>query len=134
MIYQGVVYNPIFYLIMLSATYSTYERFFVTTNVHPSYYKMHNGERLIWSASYFGLIAVLLGAMAVNNRHKKSIRELRREAQVPESTRSEEERFLDNVISWNQDDPYFNQSSEGALKRDFDEDYLRDYFGDDKST
>ena len=132
MIYQGVVYNPLFYLIMLSAAYSTYERFFVTTVLHPSYYKMHNGERLVWSASYFGLIAVLLAAMALNNRHKKSIRELRREARVPDSVTSEEEQFLDNVISWNQDDPYFNQKSPGTDQ--FDEAYLRDYFGDDRST
>lgn len=125
LIYYGVVHSPLFYLIMLSATYTTYERFFLTQTMHPTYYRMLNGERIVWSAAYFGLIFVLISAMAANKKHLKSVRQLREERmyETNEGVQqiSENEQFLDTIVNWNQDDPYFTGN-------DLDEQYIKDNF------
>eukprot|EP00501_MAST-03F_sp_TOSAG23-6_P002254 GSMAST32.ASY1.ANO1.2354.1 assembled CDS len=71
MIYQGIVQNPIFYLIMMAGTFNAYQRF---TGAGPpkSYFKIGAEKRGAITVTYIALIAALLLAMAWN---KKTITE-----------------------------------------------------------
>ena len=83
MIYNDVIHNPIFYLIMLSGIYSTGTRFYdryrygtFNNNHNPYYYNIPNYKKLTIAISYFSVIAALVYAMYHNNKHKRSPRQL----------------------------------------------------------
>jgi len=137
MIYNGLINNPIFYLVMLSGVFSTWSRFFGTAELPASYYRMGNGQRAFWTFSYFGLIALLTVAMQINNKHKKSIRQLREETnEVVEDKNSLGYKFEKYADSWGEDDPYITGKATGS-QMPGDEQFLKDYFGsysDDAST
>jgi len=77
LIYNDVVTNPIFYLVMLSGAYSTFMRFYSPQGYLPlNYYDITRTQRLGLTAGYFGLISALIAATAMNNQFKKSPRQL----------------------------------------------------------
>lgn len=85
--YQGVIYNPLFYLIMLAGGYETFMRFY---NPHastpPNYYKISSVQRGMITTGYFSLIACLLTAMAVNHNYQKPPEVLIRERELVEKS------------------------------------------------
>lgn len=79
LISTGEIYNPLFYLIMLSGGWSTFQRFYDPAGHQPpNYYRISTTQRMILGGSYFGLIGVLLAGMAVNQVNKKSPEQIRR--------------------------------------------------------
>lgn len=80
--YTGVVSNPIFYLILLSGTWSTGQRLYERYQYQygtPYYYRLSAGQKTEIAALYLGLIGALLYAMKKNNERKKTPLQLRRE-------------------------------------------------------
>jgi len=72
MIYEGMIYNPIFYLIMLAGGYDTFQRFYnPQAHTPPNYYKITTAQRAAITGGYFGLIGALMLAMAANHRYQK---------------------------------------------------------------
>lgn len=78
LIYMGAISNPIFYLVMLSGGYTTFQRFYNPEIVPLNYYNITPAQRAILTSSYFGLIGCLIGTMALNEKFKMSPEELRR--------------------------------------------------------
>ena len=79
LIYAGAVHNPLFYLIMLAGGWSTFQQFYdPATHRPPNFYRITPAQRAVLGGSYFGLIAVLLTAMAANQVNKKSPEEIKR--------------------------------------------------------
>mmetsp|Transcript_21172 Transcript_21172/g.29456 ORF Transcript_21172/g.29456 Transcript_21172/m.29456 type:complete len:374 (-) Transcript_21172:32-1153(-) len=79
MIYEGMISNPIFYLIMLGGGYETYQRFSGGHLVPPNYYRITPMQRVAITGGYFGLVGALFGAMAINEQYKKPPQQLQRE-------------------------------------------------------
>lgn len=71
LVYNGVVQNPLMIVIMLAGGWQTYQRFSNPAATPRNYFKISNVQRTAISGGYFGLIAALLAAMAVNNEFKK---------------------------------------------------------------
>ena len=67
LIVNGVIHNPIFYLIVGGSAISTYQRFFGEgeTGLPPSYHDITTGQRVTLGAGYVGLIALMLMGMYV---------------------------------------------------------------------
>lgn len=143
--YEGLVSNPLFYLVLISGAYTTYGRFFgAGSDVHPSYYKILPRERAVWVSAYFGLIFALFIAMQLNKKYMKSVRQIRQEStggNVPPI--SEYERKMDQFArEMRQEDPYFSSSSiPGGYQGSFytteemdisSEDFLKSHFRDDR--
>lgn len=89
MAYQGMISNPIFYLILLGGGYETFMRFYDPAGHRPpNYYKITNGQRAAITAGYFGLAGALFTAMAWNREYMISPEQLRRiQAQTDYSRR-----------------------------------------------
>jgi len=83
--FSGTISNPIFYLILLAGGWETFQKFYNPGAVPPNYYKITNGQRLAITGGYFGLIAALLGAMAINHRSQKPPEVLIREKEMEKS-------------------------------------------------
>ena len=83
--YSGTISNPIFYLVLLAGGWETFQRFYHPDAVPPNYYKITSGQRLVITGGYFGLIAALLGAMAINQRSQKPPEVLIQEQQMEKS-------------------------------------------------
>ena len=81
MAFTGAVGNPIFYLILLSGGYETFQRFY-NPQVPPHYYRITQQQRLALSSGYFGLIAALIVAMDANSRSRKPPEQLMRETEL----------------------------------------------------
>eukprot|EP00611_Tribonema_gayanum_P012229 TRINITY_DN22862_c0_g1_i1.p1 TRINITY_DN22862_c0_g1~~TRINITY_DN22862_c0_g1_i1.p1 ORF type:complete len:422 (+),score=102.84 TRINITY_DN22862_c0_g1_i1:138-1268(+) len=79
MIYQGVVQNPIFYIIMLAGTYSTGMRLFGYEVMPKGYYDIPLRTKTGISAAYVALVAALMFAMQQNNKRRKTPRQLKAE-------------------------------------------------------
>lgn len=83
MAYNGVVHNPIFYLILLAGGYDTFQRFYnPQAHTPPNYYKITTVQRAAITAGYFGMIAALIAAMAANHRYQKPPEVLVREREL----------------------------------------------------
>ena len=73
------IYNPIFYLIMLSGGWTTFQRFYDPLGHQPpNFYNISTTKKVILGTSYFGLIGTLLTGMAINQVNKKSPEEVKR--------------------------------------------------------
>lgn len=73
------IYNPIFYLIMLSGGWTTFQRFYDPLGHQPpNFYNISTTQKVILGTSYFGLIGTLLTGMAINQVNKKSPEEVKR--------------------------------------------------------
>ncbi|GBG25427.1 Hypothetical Protein FCC1311_016452 [Hondaea fermentalgiana] len=117
MIYQGMVGNPIFYLVMLSGAFSTYDRFF-GSGTHPTYHFIPPGQKFVLSAAYVALIVALLAAMAYNQKHRKSLAQLRAEDPERASRTSDMERRLEGFAhEWADDTP--DQTEQDFINRYF---------------
>lgn len=87
MIYYNVVHNPIFYLIMMAGTYSTTSRFMGwDEEATEDYYRIKPEDQGILFGSYLALIASLIGAMQLNDRFRKTPKQLQREKEAPWET------------------------------------------------
>jgi len=81
--YNGVIQNPLFYLILLSGGYQTFQRFYNPTGAYgivaPNYYNITPLQRTTLGVGYVGLICTLALAMDINGRYKKSPEVLQQE-------------------------------------------------------
>lgn len=82
----GVVQNPLFYLILLSGGYETFQRFYNPYHLPPNFYKISTTQRVTLTTSYVGLIVSLLIAMDINQRYRKPPEVLIREKQMMEKS------------------------------------------------
>lgn len=80
--YSGAIGNPIFYLVLLSGGYETFQRFYNPHHLPPNYYRITSTQRAAITGSYFGLIAALVVAMDANQRYKKPPEVLMREREL----------------------------------------------------
>jgi len=101
--YAHTPMNPIFYLILLSSGYNTYQRFFGQSELPPSYYDMSNGQRMTIGTCYMLLVAGLLMAHSINAKYKKSPAQLRGE---PEPEMFFEQYFESEEYLESDDDPW----------------------------
>lgn len=80
MIYNSLIVNPIFYLIMVGGTYTTGMRVFnMEEKENKDYYKIPRAQQGVILAGYAGLICALILAMRENNTHRKTPRQLQAE-------------------------------------------------------
>lgn len=121
-IIEGLTTNPLSYLIMLAACYTTGMRFFGSqTSLPPGFYAISNGQRLGIASMYIGLIVLLVLATAMNNKHRKAPREIlaeqRRIAALDhagandDSTQDEQQ---DTLLGWIDTLEASDQEGEGA--------------------
>lgn len=80
--YTGAIQNPIFYLILLSGGYQTFQRFYNPGAMPPNYYAITPMQRAALGLGYIGLISSLALAMDLNGRYKKSPEVLKREMEL----------------------------------------------------
>lgn len=69
--WYGMIVNPLFYLIWLAGAYETFQRFYNPHFLPPNFYKISPVQRGVLTGGYFGLVAVLLTAMAMNRQRQK---------------------------------------------------------------
>merc|ERR1739845_239246 len=81
----GAIMNPIFYIILLSGGWQTYQRFSNPGAVPPNYYKISTMQRTAIGLGYAGLIGSLAFAMDLNQSYKKSPERLMRERELGKS-------------------------------------------------
>lgn len=80
MAYQGMIQNPIFYLILLGGGYETFMRFYNPLgHAPPNYYRITNGQRAAITGGYFGLVGALFAAMAWNRQYTMTPEQLQRQ-------------------------------------------------------
>jgi Zn-dependent protease len=79
---NGSIVNPIFYLILLSGGYETFQRFYNPHTIPPNYYKISTMQRAAITGGYFGLVVALLTAMDANHRYQKPPEVLVREKEL----------------------------------------------------
>jgi Zn-dependent protease len=77
--YTGAIHNPLFYLILLSGTYQTFQRFYNPGAMPPNYYAITPSQRAAIGLGYVGLVGGLALAMDINGKYKKSPEVLQRE-------------------------------------------------------
>ena len=83
MVYNGMISNPIFYLILLAGGWETFQKFYnPAQHVPPNYYAISGAQRTGITAGYFALVASLFAAMSVSSAMKKTPEELQRERQL----------------------------------------------------
>mmetsp|Transcript_16825 Transcript_16825/g.38861 ORF Transcript_16825/g.38861 Transcript_16825/m.38861 type:complete len:417 (-) Transcript_16825:12-1262(-) len=80
--YTGAIQNPLFYLILLSGGYQTFQRFYNPGSMPPNYYAISSTQRAALGLGYVGLISGLALAMDLNARNKKSPEVLKREMEL----------------------------------------------------
>jgi Zn-dependent protease len=83
--YTGAIQNPIFYLILLSGGYQSFQRFYNPGAMPPNYYAITPAQRATLGLGYIGLISALAFAMDLNGRYKKSPEVLKREMELEKS-------------------------------------------------
>lgn len=81
MAYEGMVTNPIFYLILLGGGYETFMRFYDPLgHAPPNYYRITSGQRAAITGGYFGLAGALFAAMAWNRQFMMTPEQLQRKS------------------------------------------------------
>ena len=80
--YTGAIHNPIFYLILLSGGYQTFQRFYNPGAMPPNYYAITPIQRAALGLGYIGLVSSLALAMDLNGRYKKSPEVLMKEREL----------------------------------------------------
>ena len=82
LIYNGVIHNPIFYLIMIAAGYSSISRLLgwdLEDGRSKNYYNIPRSSQFTILIGYILLIAFLLKAMSYNNLYRKHPKQLQAE-------------------------------------------------------
>lgn len=85
MIYEGLVHNPLFYLIMLSGTYTTASRIFGWSDEEQhnrNYYNIPGAQQGQILTGYVALIAAIIYAMRENDKLRKTPKQLQREKET----------------------------------------------------
>lgn len=90
LIYEGIIHNPLFYLILLSGTYTTGSRLYhhyrygiIDPDKPFNYYHIPNSSKKYKiTFYYFALIATLIGCMSYNNIYKVSSDKLLKQKQL----------------------------------------------------
>lgn len=100
--YQGVIMNPIFYLILLGGYYSFASRVMGWQEAEPKgshYYNIGASKTAILTALYASIVAALMLAMYENAKKKKTTAQLRyeKDRQITEG----------NTEPWTEDDPRY---------------------------
>jgi len=81
MAYQGMISNPIFYLIFLAGGYETFMRLYDPLgHAPPNYYRITSGQRAAITGGYFGLVGALFAAMAWNRQYMMTPEQLQRQS------------------------------------------------------
>jgi len=84
MAYQGMISNPIFYLVLLGGGYETFMRFYDPLgHSPPNYYSITTGQRAAITGGYFGLAGALFAAMAWNREYMMTPQQLQRQSSDP---------------------------------------------------
>ena len=85
MIYEGVISNPIFYLVMASGVYSTGRRYLGWDDAAKgrNYYRISYRDQATLFMLYSGLIAGAMYAMRENNKKRKTPKQLEHEKMSP---------------------------------------------------
>jgi Zn-dependent protease len=83
--YTGAIQNPIFYLILLSGGYQSFQRFYNPGAMPPNYYAITPAQRATLGLGYIGLVSALALAMDLNGRYKKSPEVLKQEYELEKS-------------------------------------------------
>lgn len=79
MAYEGMIHNPIFYLILLGGGYETFMRFYDPLGHAPqNYYRLTSAQRMAITGGYFGLVGALFTAMAWNQQYMLTPEQLQR--------------------------------------------------------
>lgn len=79
MAYEGMIHNPIFYLILLGGGYETFMRFYDPLgHAPPNYYHITSAQRMAITGGYFGLVGALFAAMAWNRQYMLTPEQLQR--------------------------------------------------------
>eukprot|EP01034_Spumella_vulgaris_P026273 gene26273-32828_t len=82
MIFNGLVHNPIFYLIMLGGTYSSASRLMGwEEKPNKDYYNIGMKDQSVIFGAYAALIASLVYAMQANNKNRKTPNQIKAEQQ-----------------------------------------------------
>ena len=80
MAYEGMISNPIFYLILLGGGYETFMRFYDPLgHAPPGYYRITPGQRVAVTGGYFGLVGALFAAMAWNRQFLQTPEQIKRQ-------------------------------------------------------
>lgn len=81
--YNGLIANPIFYLILLGGGYETFMRFYDPLGHAPhNYYNISQSQRAAITGGYFGLCGALFAAMAWNRDYMLTPQQLQ-QIQLP---------------------------------------------------
>lgn len=80
--YEGVIQNPIFYLILLSGGYETFMKFYSPHHIPNNYYAISTAQRAALTMGYFGLVTALVVSMDANQRFRKPPEVLIREKEL----------------------------------------------------
>ena len=76
--YEGIIGNPIFYLILMMGTFEQGSQLLGYKEVH-QHYKLNYGRQSTLAAAYVALIAALLAGMALNDVKRKTPKQIERE-------------------------------------------------------
>lgn len=121
LIYSGIIYNPIFYLIMMGGTYSTVSRLFGFEDDEKSkdYYKIGKEKQLTLLLSYIALVSSLLLAMKENNKHRRTPQQLKNEIYNDEWTDTSFDNYKknDNCVVY---DDYFSNDNNNIFSNNND--------------
>lgn len=78
LIFYSHVMNPLFYIIMITGIYTTFERIFnLDGNPNKDYYKISKKKQLLILCGYVGLVISLLLAMNANNNYRKTPKQIK---------------------------------------------------------
>lgn len=96
MAYEGMVSNPIFYLILLGGGYETFMRFYDPLgHAPPNYYRITSTQRLAITGGYFGLVGALFAAMAWNQQYMLTPEQLQRKRALHTTSINDKSNFWD---------------------------------------
>jgi Zn-dependent protease len=97
-LFSGVVSNPLFYLIMIFAGYSTFSRF-AGWNVPPYLTSIPSSLKIKILGAYLGSIITLLYFLNLNSKYLKPPNKLRSES-VDGMSQSKESEFTESIFLW----------------------------------
>ena len=105
LVYNGMISNPLIYLILGAGTYSTVRRVLGYHDYHESYYRIGSDKKAAISIGYVGLIGALLVAMKKNNERRKTPNQLKAiERDGYDSTGGNKDGVYDDYFGWEGDD------------------------------
>jgi Zn-dependent protease len=125
LIYTSAVANPLFYLIMLSGTYSTTMRLFGwdEDDQDKQYYQIPRSEQFSILVQYFGLIGAILYLMNENNANRKTPNQLKADKLKGEyeqwSAEQQEEFKKQRKLQGYEENPWDTRTNDGGVYDDY---------------